>query len=81
MTLALDRLEASGWVRRLPDPADGRRVVVELTSEGLALATQVNDALHRWERSLGVGEVDGRRITRVLDQVVDVLTAHPPGEH
>jgi DNA-binding MarR family transcriptional regulator len=81
MTLALDRLEAAGRIRRLPDPADGRRVVVELTASGLALATQVNDALHRWERSLGVAEPDSRRITGVLDQLADLLAAHPPGEH
>jgi DNA-binding MarR family transcriptional regulator len=80
MTLALDRLEATGWVRRLPDPGDGRRVVVELTSSGLALATRVNDALHRWERSLGVAG-DSPRITGVLDELADVLAAHPPDEH
>ena len=67
-------------MRRLPDPADGRRVVVELTSSGLALATQVNDALHRWERSLGIAD-DSRRITGVLDELADVLAAHPPDEH
>jgi DNA-binding MarR family transcriptional regulator len=80
MTLALDRLETSGWVRRLPDPADGRRVVIELTPSGLALATSVNDALHRWEASLGVDEADERRMIRVLDQLAGVLAAHPPGE-
>jgi DNA-binding MarR family transcriptional regulator len=80
MTLALDRLEGVGSVRRLPDPADGRRVVVELTSSGLALAEQVNDALHRWEASLGVGEADERRMIRVLDHLADLLAAHPPGE-
>ncbi len=34
MTSRLDRLEASGHVRRLPDPADRRGVLVELTDEG-----------------------------------------------
>lgn len=52
MTLTLDRLEAAGWLRRSPDPTDRRRVVVELTSAGLDLATRVNEALHAWERSL-----------------------------
>jgi hypothetical protein len=27
-----------------------------------------------------VDEADGRRIVRVLDQVAEVLAAHPPGE-
>lgn len=52
MTLTLDRLVAAGWVRRSPDPADGRRVVVELTSEGRELALGVNASLHRWEAGL-----------------------------
>jgi DNA-binding MarR family transcriptional regulator len=38
MTNRLDRLEARGLVRRLPDPADRRGVLVELTDEGRALA-------------------------------------------
>jgi DNA-binding MarR family transcriptional regulator len=80
MTLALDRLESSGWVRRRPDPDDGRRVAIELTPEGLDLATRVNDALHRWEASLGVDPADERRMTKVLDQLAEVLAAHPPGE-
>src|SRR6267142_3561045 len=34
MTSRLDRLEAAGLVRRLPDPDDRRGVVVELTQKG-----------------------------------------------
>lgn len=32
-TLAVDRLERAGLVRRLPDESDGRKVVVELVKE------------------------------------------------
>src|SRR5690349_9395313 len=35
MTNRLDRLEASGLVRRVPDPNDRRGVLVELTPKGL----------------------------------------------
>jgi DNA-binding MarR family transcriptional regulator len=52
MTLTLDRLVAAGRVRRSPDPADGRRVVVELSDAGLDLAVRVNAALHAWEQGL-----------------------------
>jgi DNA-binding MarR family transcriptional regulator len=31
----LDRLEAAGYVRRVPDPGDRRRVLVEATAESL----------------------------------------------
>ncbi len=37
MTHRLQRLEASGWVVRLPNPQDARSLFVQLTPEGLAL--------------------------------------------
>jgi len=70
MTLTLDRLEASGWLTRAPDPSDRRRVLVELTAEGLALSARVNDALHAWERSLGLGRA---RRGAILDSVDELL--------
>jgi DNA-binding MarR family transcriptional regulator len=44
MTSRLDRLEQSGFIRRLPDPEDRRGVVVELTSEGMAA----------WDKAAGI---------------------------
>jgi DNA-binding MarR family transcriptional regulator len=70
MTLTLDRLEAAGWLTRAPDPSDRRRVVVELTDAGLRLSTRVNDALHSWERSLGLGR---RQRAAILDSVDELL--------
>ena len=32
----IDRLDAAGCVKRVPDPADRRRVLIEPTSEGMA---------------------------------------------
>ena len=52
MSLTLDRLEAAGWLRRSPDPTDGRRVIVSLTPAGQRLAVEVNRRLHEWESSL-----------------------------
>ncbi|MFH8224831.1 MarR family winged helix-turn-helix transcriptional regulator [Streptomyces sp. NPDC018057] len=37
----MDRLEARGWIRRVPNPADRRSSLLELTDTGIALA---NDA-------------------------------------
>ena len=37
MSLAIDRLQAKGYVRRGRDPKDGRRVLLRITGEGLRL--------------------------------------------
>lgn len=37
MTHRLQRLEAAGWVQRLPNPADARSMLVQLSPAGLAL--------------------------------------------
>jgi DNA-binding MarR family transcriptional regulator len=53
MTNRLDRLEAAGLVRRLPDPDDRRAVQVELTEDG-----------HRaWEESVGMQAAKEQLIT------------------
>ena len=77
MTLTLDRFERAGLVNRRPDPHDRRRVVVEATPEGVALAQRVNDALHEWESSLPL--VDGERtvLAGALARFADVIEAEP----
>jgi DNA-binding MarR family transcriptional regulator len=76
MSLALDRLEGAGLVRRLPDASDGRRVVVELTGRGERLARAVNDELHRWEGTVappgGTAEIASQ-----LDALTDAVRAQP----
>jgi DNA-binding MarR family transcriptional regulator len=53
MTNRLDRLEAAGLVRRLPDPDDRRAIQVELTDDG-----------HRaWEESVGMQAAKEELIT------------------
>jgi DNA-binding MarR family transcriptional regulator len=57
MTNRIDRLEGRDLVRRRPDPADGRGVIVRLTDEGRALVdTALQDLLAR-ERGL-LAELD-----------------------
>jgi DNA-binding MarR family transcriptional regulator len=80
MSLTLDRLEAERWLVRSDDPADGRRVVVELTATGLALATRVNDALHAWEASLELTDPQQREIARVVDRLLDRFAERQSGQ-
>jgi DNA-binding MarR family transcriptional regulator len=77
MSLALDRLEAAGLVRRSPDPADRRRVVVDLTPEGLAVATRINADLHAWEESLGLTGREQTDTARVIDRLLERVEARP----
>jgi DNA-binding MarR family transcriptional regulator len=58
MTNRLDRLEAMGFVRRLPDEADRRGVVVELTDTGRDV----------WERSVGAQAAKERFVASALDE-------------
>jgi DNA-binding MarR family transcriptional regulator len=70
MSLALDRLERAGWLRRSADPDDRRRVVVELTPEGLAVATRVDADLHAWEAALDLSPAQQRDIARTVDRLL-----------
>ncbi|CAM8658134.1 MarR Transcriptional regulators [Acidimicrobiia bacterium] len=75
MSLTLDRLETAGLVRRLPDPSDRRRIVVEATVAGLALAKKVNADLHSWEDSLGVSGSDRRVLAESLARLTELIDA------
>ena len=48
----VDRIEASGYCRRLPNPADRRSSLLELTPEGRRILTEAGEAfddeLQRW---------------------------------
>lgn len=57
MTNRLDRLEAAGHVRRIPDPSDRRSVQVELTDDGWAL----------WQSSVGAQATKERLLASSLD--------------
>ena len=55
VTRVIDRLEQAGYVRRVPDPADRRRVIVEVVPEKIAavqstMARSARRAPPRWAR-------------------------------
>jgi len=73
MTLTIDRLVRAKLVRRLPDPNDRRRVVVEATAAGVALAKKVNADLHAWERSLGATNAQTRAIGGAIGELTMLI--------
>jgi len=77
MSLTLDRLEKAGLVRRLPDPDDRRRVVVEATDDGVALAKQVNAELHRWEDSLAADDHERDELASTLARLTELIEQVP----
>jgi DNA-binding MarR family transcriptional regulator len=46
VTNAVDRLQAQGFVRRVPHPSDGRATLAELTDEGREVARRATKALN-----------------------------------
>jgi DNA-binding MarR family transcriptional regulator len=69
VTRVIDRLEQSGYVRRVPDPADRRRVIVEVVPEKVAA---VQSTLNR----VGAASVDeiGRYTDAQLALIGDFLS-------
>ncbi len=41
-----DRLEARGWLTRIPNPADGRSSLISLTASGAALVTEAEQTFN-----------------------------------
>jgi DNA-binding MarR family transcriptional regulator len=77
VTQILDRLERAGLVARAPDPDDRRKVVVELTADGLRTADKAN-ATYMRERErllhdLSSDEVD--QLDNAVTRLLEVLTA------
>ncbi|MBD0709258.1 MULTISPECIES: MarR family winged helix-turn-helix transcriptional regulator [unclassified Streptomyces] len=75
VTKMLQRLELCGHVRRGPDPADRRAVLVEATEESRALRTAVEGVWTDLETlSLhGLTPADGKELARLLDLVTENL--------
>ncbi|MFH9688875.1 MarR family winged helix-turn-helix transcriptional regulator [Streptomyces sp. NPDC017413] len=67
VTKTLQRLEQTGHVRRRPDPADRRTVLVEATDESCALHTAVGEAWGSLEEQTlaGLGPAERTELVRV----------------
>ncbi|GAA2620944.1 MarR family winged helix-turn-helix transcriptional regulator [Streptomyces tubercidicus] len=77
VTKMLQRLEQSGYVRRSPDPADRRAVLVEAAESSCALHTQVSQAWSGLEEQTltGLDAADRAELTRLLARIEENFCA------
>ena len=70
----VDQLERAGYVRRTPDPMDGRARLVRLTDRALAAVPVANaavvEALRGWEEHLGADDM--AHLVRSLARLAEV---------
>jgi MarR family multiple antibiotic resistance transcriptional regulator len=62
---SIDRLEAQGWVARLPNPADRRSSLISLTAVGTALATAAEQTFHGHLTELVVDAIGAEQLSAV----------------
>ena len=65
VTNAIDRLEAGGLVRRVPDTVDRRRTLAELTDAGREVVTAATKALQ--DNGFGLDELDRGDASQLYD--------------
>ena len=75
ITPLVKRLEASGMVSRTRDPADERRVMVDLTPRGRALESEVRGITEKIKTVCQLTDADMDELRRTLEAL-----AHPPSE-
>jgi DNA-binding MarR family transcriptional regulator len=73
LTPLLKRLEHAGHLSRRRDPADERRVLLEVTDEGWALRDRVAHVPRELLRSMRLSADDVDELRRLLDQLLDQL--------
>ena len=78
ITLLVNRLTERGWVQRIPDPTDGRAVLVSLTPAGEEvferLRAEYRALLHEEMASLEDAEVETlSAAVGILDKLIDRL--------
>ena len=76
ITLLVNRLEDRGWVRRGPDPLDGRAVLVEITPRGREtierLRAEYRALLHKDMAALDDDDIETlARAVEILDGLID----------
>lgn len=76
MTNRIDQLIKTGWIKRMADPKDARRVIVALTDEGFALIDRAIEDHVQTQNAL-LGGLDSEEI-ETLDRLLrKLLIEHP----
>ena len=75
ITLLVNRLQERGWVERIPDPSDGRAVLVSLTPAGRevfeGLRAEYRALMHEEMASLDDSEIETlAAAVEILDKVI-----------
>ena len=73
MTATLDLLERRGWIRRIPNPADRRSILIEITPAGRATTDQLLPGIRALERGILSALTPDER-AQLLDMLAKVLT-------
>ena len=83
ITGVVDRLERAGFVRRVRDDADRRRVFVELTPKARQAAERLYSPLAEKSASFleGLSDAELETVIRFLRAGTDVMTTHARGLH
>jgi DNA-binding MarR family transcriptional regulator len=73
----LDRLEAGGFVERIPDPDDRRAHVLALTAKALPLIESIHDLNRKTfnDLHLGISEAEATQLRVLLSRIRSELTA------
>ena len=72
MTGTLDTLEYAGWIRRVPNPEDRRSVLIEITTEGQAVADKALPGIRRLEKAV-LTELSAEQAATLLELLGLVL--------
>jgi DNA-binding MarR family transcriptional regulator len=70
MAQTVREVETAGWVSRRPDPADGRRKILELTEDGLVRIRANRAAREDWLTQALQRELDGAEREQLRDALV-----------
>jgi DNA-binding MarR family transcriptional regulator len=79
MTSMLNTLEGRGLISRMPHPADRRKLLIVITSQGKAIVDDMLPALHSRERTIicdALSEAEQRKLCLLLAKVQASVERH-----